>query len=59
MANRTLRPAYNADVLPILAMVRHRCNGAIDPVVTYRNAEYRAQVAQIRPASKGSGGGIV
>tara|TARA_E500000318_G_scaffold107165_1_gene116096 strand:- start:294 stop:620 length:327 start_codon:yes stop_codon:yes gene_type:complete len=59
MANRTLKPAYNTDVLPILTMVRQRCSGAIDPVVTYRNAEYRAQVAQTLPASKGSCGGIL
>ncbi|MBX2832500.1 MAG: L-rhamnose catabolism isomerase [Rhodospirillales bacterium] len=59
MANRTLKTAYNTDVSSILAMARHRAGGAIDPVVTYRNAGYRTAVAKQRPESHGSGGGIV
>tara|TARA_R110000868_G_scaffold162903_3_gene394799 strand:- start:286213 stop:287511 length:1299 start_codon:yes stop_codon:yes gene_type:complete len=59
MANRTLKQAYNTDVSPILAMARQKSGGAIDPIVAYRKAGYRADVAKIRPASKGSGGGIV
>jgi len=59
MANSTLKSAYNTDVSPILAMARQRSGGAIDPIVTYRKAGYRAQVAKTRPASKGSAGGIV
>ena len=59
MANRTLKQAYNTDVSPILAMARQKSGGAINPIVAYRKAGYRADVAKIRPASKGIGGGIV
>ncbi|WP_417815963.1 L-rhamnose catabolism isomerase [Thalassospira alkalitolerans] len=59
MANRTLKQAYNTDISPILAMARQKSGGAINPIVAYRKAGYRADVAKIRPASKGSGGGIV
>jgi len=59
MANRTLKSAYNTDVSPILAMARQKAGGAIDPVIAYRTSGYRATVAKTRPASKGSGGGIV
>ncbi|MEQ8391051.1 MAG: L-rhamnose catabolism isomerase [Thalassospira sp.] len=59
MANRTLKSAYNTDVSPILAMARQRSGGAIDPIVAFRKAGYRDYVGKQRPASKGSGGGIV
>lgn len=59
MANRTLKSAYNTDVSPILAMARQRSGGAIDPIVAFRKAAYRDYVGKQRPASKGSGGGIV
>lgn len=59
MANRTLKSAYITDVSPILAMARHRAGGAIDPLATYRATGYREKVGKQRPASKGSGGGIV
>ena len=59
MANRTLKSAYNTDVSPILAMARQKAGGAIDPIVAFRKAGYRDYVGKQRPASKGSGGGIV
>ncbi|WP_445679846.1 L-rhamnose catabolism isomerase [Radicibacter daui] len=60
MAAQTLKRAYTTDVAPLLAMVRQRAGGAIDPVATYRAAGYRAQVAEARPADPNAGGsGIV
>ena len=59
MATTTLQTAFRTDVEPILAMARMEAGGAIDPVATYRASGYRAQVARIRPALSGAGGGIV
>jgi L-rhamnose isomerase/sugar isomerase len=59
MAANTLKVAYNTDVSPILAMARQRSGGAIDPVATYRAADYRQQLASVRPAAGGSSSGIV
>ncbi|AFV00459.1 L-rhamnose catabolism isomerase [Simiduia agarivorans] len=58
-ASRLLKAAFNTDVGPILAMARSRQNGAIDPVQTYRAANYRAAIAADRPSSGVSGSGIV
>jgi len=59
MAANTLKSAYNTDVSPILAMARKRSGGAIDPIATYRAADYRLQLASNRPAKGGSSSGIV
>ncbi len=59
MASETLKAAFRTDVEPILAMARRKSGGAIDPVATYRAAQYRAKVAAERPAVAGGGGGIV
>ncbi len=59
MASETLKAAFRTDVEPILAMARRESGGAIDPVATYRAAQYRAKVAAERPAVAGGGGGIV
>ena len=59
MAANTLKAAYNTDVSPILAMARKRLGGAIDPIATYRAADYRKQLASARPAAAGSSSGIV
>ena len=59
MAANTLKTAYNTDVSPILAMARKRSGGAIDPIATYRAADYRQQLASDRPAAAGSSSGIV
>ena len=59
MATTTLQTAFRTDVEPILAMARLEAGGAIDPIATYRASGYRAQVAKIRPAVSGAGGGIV
>jgi L-rhamnose isomerase/sugar isomerase len=59
MAANTLKAAYNTDVSPILAMARKRSGGAIDPIATYRAADYRQRMASARPAAGGSSSGIV
>ena len=59
MATTTLQTAFRTDVEPILAMARAEAGGAIDPIATYRTSGYRTQVAAIRPAVSGAGGGIV
>ncbi|MEO9683928.1 MAG: L-rhamnose catabolism isomerase [Tateyamaria sp.] len=59
MATTLLKQGFRTDVEPILAMARFENSGAIDPVMTYRASGYRAQVAQVRPAVSGAGGGIV
>ena len=59
MATGTLKNAFRTDVEPILAMARLEEGSAIDPVVAYREAQYRTKVANERPAVGGAGGGIV
>ena len=59
MATTTLKQGFRTDVEPILAMARLEDGGAIDPIAAYRASGYRAQVAQMRPAVSGAGGGIV
>ncbi|MEP5631650.1 MAG: L-rhamnose catabolism isomerase [Tateyamaria sp.] len=59
MATTLLKQGFRTDVEPILAMARLENGGAIDPVAAYRVSGYRAQVAQVRPAVIGAGGGIV
>ncbi|MEP4246788.1 L-rhamnose catabolism isomerase [Tateyamaria sp.] len=59
MATTLLKQGFRTDVEPILAMARLENGGAIDPVTAYRASGYRAQVAQVRPAVSGAGGGIV
>lgn len=59
MATTELKRGFRTDVEPILAMARLEQGGAIDPVVAYRAAGYRAQVAAQRPKVTGGGGGIV
>ncbi|TJZ91962.1 L-rhamnose catabolism isomerase [Paracoccus gahaiensis] len=59
MAAATLRAAFRTDVEPILQMARQRQGAAIDPIAAFRASGWRAQVAAVRPASAGGGGGIV
>ena len=59
MASETLKAAFRTDVTPILKMARLEKGAAIDPVAAYRQSGYRAAVAEKRPVSDGSGGGIV
>ena len=47
-AEQTLRAAYDTDVRPLVAEVRRRRGGAIDPVAAFRRGGYRAQVAASR-----------
>ena len=58
-ASALLRRAFQCDVSPLLAEVRRRKGGAIDPVAVYRASGYRAAVSQVRKAPLPSGGGIV
>ena len=48
MAEETLRTAYETDVRPLVAEVRRRNGGALDPVATFRASGYRARVAGAR-----------
>ncbi|MCB8837193.1 L-rhamnose catabolism isomerase [Aurantimonas sp. VKM B-3413] len=59
MASECLKQAFRTDVTPILARARLLDGGAIDPIAAYRASGYRNKVAAERPATKGSGGGIV
>ncbi|TNJ40530.1 L-rhamnose catabolism isomerase [Phaeobacter sp. B1627] len=59
MATSTLKQGFRTDVEPILAMARLTAGAAIDPVAAYRASGYRNTVAEIRPQSRGAGGGIV
>jgi L-rhamnose isomerase/sugar isomerase len=59
MASNTLKTAFNTDVSPILAMARFRQGGAISPIEVFRVADYRQQVAKLRPSTGGGGSGIV
>ncbi|OIQ26108.1 MAG: L-rhamnose catabolism isomerase [Alphaproteobacteria bacterium MedPE-SWcel] len=59
MATTTLKLGFRTDVEPILAMARLTSGAAIDPVAAYRASGYRKAMADIRPQSRGAGGGIV
>jgi len=59
MASNTLKSAFSLDVSPILATARLKKGGSIDPIATYRKANYRGKVAIERPSTGGSGSGIV
>ncbi|WP_019997124.1 L-rhamnose catabolism isomerase [Aureimonas ureilytica] len=59
MASETLKAGFRLDVEPILAKARLEAGGAIDPIAAYRASGYRRRVSDERPASRGSGGGIV
>jgi L-rhamnose isomerase / sugar isomerase len=60
MASGELKRAFNFDVAPILAMARFRKGAAINPLKTYRNAEYRTKMTPARPRDpKATGSGII
>ncbi len=59
MASETLKQAFRTDVGPLLAQARADAGGAIAPIAAYRASHYRAEVAETRPASQGTSGGIV
>src|SRR2546426_262552 len=50
----TLKHAFTTDVAPILAVARARAGGAIDPIHTFRESDYRQRKAEERPAKKGA-----
>jgi len=58
-AHRLLKQAFQTDVAPVLAMLRLRAGGAIDPLAAFRQSGYRAAKASERPAAAGHGSGIV
>jgi len=58
-AQAVLRRAYTADVSPLIAEVRLRRQGALDPIATYRASGYRRQKHNERPQVASLGGGIV
>ena len=57
MAERTLKAAFDADVSPLLAEIRRRNGGAIDPIAAYREAAYRADAARKRTGGSGKNHG--
>lgn len=60
MASGELKRAFNFDVAPILAMARYRKGAAINPLKTYRAANYRNAMAPVRPRDpKATGSGII
>jgi L-rhamnose isomerase/sugar isomerase len=60
MASCELKKAFNLDVSPILAMARYRKGAAIEPLISYRAANYRKQMSELRPRDRNaSGSGIV
>ncbi|RME95565.1 MAG: sugar isomerase [Verrucomicrobia bacterium] len=59
MAERTLKAAFDTDVSPILAEVRRRAGGAIDPILAYRESAYRARVAEERAGGGGRDRGVL
>jgi L-rhamnose isomerase / sugar isomerase len=58
-ASRLLKSAFITDVSPILAEVRKRKGGALNPIETYRASGYRKAKMAERPAIAGSSSGIV
>ncbi len=58
-AHTLLKQAFNTDVSPLLAEIRRRAGGAIDPIAVYRASGYRAEKAKERPPRSGSSAGIV
>jgi L-rhamnose isomerase / sugar isomerase len=58
-AHRLLKRAFITDVSPILAEVRLRKGGALDPFETYHISGYRAEKTKERPASGGTSAGII
>ena len=48
MAERTLKEAFETDVRPLVAEARRRSGAALDPVLTFRASQYRAQKARER-----------
>ncbi|WP_111640646.1 TIM barrel protein [Marinimicrobium alkaliphilum] len=60
MASCELKNAFNLDVSPILAMARYRKGAAIEPLISYRAANYRKTTSKARPRDpNASGSGIV
>jgi L-rhamnose isomerase/sugar isomerase len=58
-AHVLLKQAFTTDVSPLIATVRQRSGGAIDPLGAYRASGYRAHKTRERPASGVASAGIV
>jgi L-rhamnose isomerase/sugar isomerase len=58
-ARQALEAAFRTDVGPLLAEVRRRRGGAIDPIAAYRASGWRAAKARERPAVAPGAAGIV
>jgi L-rhamnose isomerase / sugar isomerase len=59
MALGALKQAFQTDVGPILAELRLRSGGALDPLAVYRASGYRARKHEERPQAASLAGGIV
>jgi L-rhamnose isomerase/sugar isomerase len=53
-AHRVLTDAYETDVRPLLAQVRHELGLQPDPIAAYRSDSYAQRIAQERGAAQGS-----
>ncbi len=51
LAEQTLKAAYETDVRPLVAAVRERRGGALDPIATFRASGYRQAAALTRSRS--------
>ena len=58
-AAEVLRAAFRTDVGPLLAELRARRGGALEPLQAYRSSGYRERKVAERPANRGGGAGIV
>lgn len=59
MASLTLRQAFESDLAPLLARMRLRSGGAIDPIAAFRACRYRERRALVRPQIDSARVGIV
>ena len=59
VATGLLKQAFQTDVTPLLQRIRQDAGAAIDPLAVYRASAYRQRMAEQRPTSGPSSGGIV
>jgi L-rhamnose isomerase/sugar isomerase len=59
IGHRLVKQAFTTDVGPILAEVRRRKSGAIDPLAAYRASGYRQAKVKERPVREVAAAGIV
>ena len=58
-ANILLKQAFNTDVSPLIKKTRYENNHAIEPILTYRELNYKKGKSKIRLQNKKNEPGIV